>query len=125
MLALCNGTGILHVVPLVNVQSMAQKRPFRGAAAADHQLPVAKGCTHETPWLCSPTSAFADNERCTQTSAADSHIDVLIIDMTSRFMALQRLPRTIRLLESLGRQLDTGVVSFEFTEFTAIGYGNA
>ena len=118
MLALCNGTGILHVVPLINVQA----RPFRGAV---HQPPVAKGCTHKTPWLCSPTSAFPDDERCTHTSAADSHIDVLIIDMTSRFMALQRLPRTIRLLESLGRQLDTGVVSFEFTEFTAIGYGNA
>ena len=110
MLAFCKSTGLHHVVPFVNVR----KRPSQDMEAAA-QWPSSR----------SPAQSFANGletrRGCTYT--AGSHIDVLIIDMTSRFMALQRLPRTIRLLESLGRQLDTGMMSFEFTEYTVIGLG--
>ena len=117
MLAFCNKTGLHHVAPFVN---------FRKRPSQDVRQPLSdKGCTQATPWFCSTTESFTDGldarRGCAYT--ASFHIDVLIIDMTSRFMALQRLPRTIRLLESLGRHLDTGMLSFEFTEFTAIGYG--
>ena len=125
LLAFCHKTGLHHVVPLVNFR----KRSVPSLPSQDeeiaHQPPSDMGCTQATSWFCSPTHSFADGldtrQGCTYT--ASFHIDVLIIDMTSRFMALQRLPRTIRLLESLGRHLDAGMISFEFTEFNVVGYG--
>ena len=50
-------------------------------------------------------------------------VDLIIVDTTSRFMFLQRLPLCVEFLEAIGRQLDDGVAVYEFTMFNVVGGG--
>ena len=116
MLVQCMSSRQLFVVPFIN--GRVPQGPLRSPARAE----VCAGAGAATR-LCRQIDSFAtaNGERCTE-GALLMNIDVLILDMSSRFMVIRRLPRTIKLLESLGRQLEVGVVSFEFTGFNVVGW---
>ena len=79
---------------------------------SDNVFVIPKITSRARPTVLDEIELEPQQSRCAQ-QGVQMNVDVVIIDMTSRFMALQRLPRTIGLFESLGRQLDTGVTSFE------------
>ena len=84
----------IHTQPCLEQFNMDSKPP-------DHLIGVCigTGVHFVVPLIKQRKELPPSDEKC----AKDWHVDVIIVDMTSRFMALQRMPRTIALLESLGR----------------------
>ena len=88
------------------------------AVPGDHSLVRCDGVVHVMPHVAKRSVTPVHS-----TCRSHASVEVVVVDSTSRFSFLQRAPRTLSVLERIGRDLSTGVAVYDFARFTAVGDG--